>query len=160
MFTPFGPAGAFALYPPAGYSSGTLFLNEFVIDFILSLAIFASVDPTNLIVSPGMAPWVVGLAYAFAICGFVPNGFAANTARDLGGRLFAVTIWGKDAWGGSYAAIAAFTNIPATILGALFYNFVLADSLRGLCMSLSGPSPCTDFFVLSCSCKPRVPVLR
>lgn len=42
-----------------------------------------------------------------------------------------LTIWGKAASGGSYAAIAALTNIPATICGALFYEFVFADSARG-----------------------------
>jgi hypothetical protein len=41
---------------------------------------------------------------------------AANSARDIGARLMALTIWGKQAAGGSYAAIAALTNILATIL--------------------------------------------
>lgn len=30
MFTPSGPAGIFALYAPAGYNLGRIFLNEFV----------------------------------------------------------------------------------------------------------------------------------
>jgi hypothetical protein len=42
-----------------------------------------------------------------------------------------MTIWGKAASGGTYAAIAALTNIPATILAALFYEFAFVDSLRG-----------------------------
>jgi hypothetical protein len=42
----------------------------------------------------------------------------------------AITIWGTKAAGGRYAAIAALTNIPATILAALFYEYVFADSLR------------------------------
>ena len=57
---------------------------------------------------------------------------AANAARDLGGRFMVLTIWGKAASGGSYAAVAALTNIPATICGALFYEFVFADSTRGM----------------------------
>jgi hypothetical protein len=43
-----------------------------------------------------------------------------------------MTIWGKAASGGTYGAIAALTNIPATILAALFYEFVFTDSLRGM----------------------------
>jgi hypothetical protein len=57
---------------------------------------------------------------------------AANSARDVGGRLMALTIWGKEASGGSYAAIAALTNIPATLCAVLFYEFFLADTARGV----------------------------
>lgn len=42
-----------------------------------------------------------------------------------------LTIWGLPAGGGAYAAIAALTNIPATLLAVLFYEYVLADSSRG-----------------------------
>ncbi len=59
------------------------------------------------------------------------NSVAANSARDVGARLMALTIWGTRAGGGPYAALAALTNIPATILGALFYEFILMDSSRG-----------------------------
>jgi hypothetical protein len=41
-----------------------------------------------------------------------------------------MTIWGKQASGGSYAAIAALTNIPATLLAATFYEFFFTDSSR------------------------------
>lgn len=57
---------------------------------------------------------------------------AANTARDVGGRLAAIAIWGKQANGGSYAAIAALTNILATVVAYSFYEFVLKDSSRGM----------------------------
>lgn len=60
---------------------------------------------------------------------------ATNAARDVGARLMVLTIWGLPAGGGSYAAIAALTNIPATLLAVLFYEYVLADSSRG-------PFPC------------------
>ena len=56
---------------------------------------------------------------------------AANAARDVGGRLAVVTLWGTKAGGGSYAALAALTNIPATLIGAILYEFVFADSSRG-----------------------------
>ena len=51
----------------------------------------------------------------------------------------ALTIWGIDAGGGRYAAIAALTNIPATLLAGVFYEFVLNDSMRSACF-LSAPS--------------------
>lgn len=44
----------------------------------------------------------------------------------------ALTIWGSKASGGSYAAIAALTNIPATILAAVFYEVFLCDTSRGV----------------------------
>lgn len=58
---------------------------------------------------------------------------STNTARDLGSRFMVLTIWGRGASGGSYAAIAALANIPATFSAALFYEFILADSSRGSC---------------------------
>jgi hypothetical protein len=59
------------------------------------------------------------------------NPVAANTGRDVGGRLVAIAIWGTKANGGSYAAIAALTNILATLLAYSFYEFILKDSSRG-----------------------------
>jgi hypothetical protein len=56
---------------------------------------------------------------------------AANSARDVGARLMALTIWGKQASGGTYAAIAALTNIPATIAAAVVYELLHHDSSRG-----------------------------
>lgn len=69
------------------------------------------------------------------VWGFSVNGIAANAARDIGGRLVAVSVWGTQASGGAYAAIAALTNIPATILAALYYNVFLADTQRGTAIS-------------------------
>lgn len=57
---------------------------------------------------------------------------AANTARDVGGRLVAITIWGTRANGGRYAAIAALTNIVATVAAYALYEFVFKDSSRGM----------------------------
>ena len=56
---------------------------------------------------------------------------ATNTARDVGARLMAITIWGLEAGGGAYAAITALTNIAATLLAAVFYELVFADYHRG-----------------------------
>lgn len=66
-----------------------------------------------------------------AIWGFSTPGLAANSARDVGGRLAALSIWGMKASGGTYAAIAALTNIPAMLIGAAIYEFFLTDSSRG-----------------------------
>ena len=71
-----------------------------------------------------------------------------NTARDLGGRLAAITIWGTQgtafirvhfriynlvlAAGGNYAMIAALLNIPAMLFGAFLYEIFLTDSDRGV----------------------------
>lgn len=64
------------------------------------------------------------------IWGFAPVGLAANAARDLGGRFAAMTLFGRAASGGKYAAIAALTNIPATLIAGLFYELVFNDSAR------------------------------
>jgi glycerol uptake facilitator-like aquaporin len=56
---------------------------------------------------------------------------SANAARDVGGRLAALTIWGKDAAGGKYAAIAALTNFVAMIVAVVFYEVFFTDSSRG-----------------------------
>ncbi|THH00138.1 hypothetical protein EW026_g2337 [Hermanssonia centrifuga] len=129
-FTAQGTAGIFALYVAPGSSLGQVLLNEFVCDFVIGLTIWACLDPTNFLAVPAVAPWIVALVYAMCIWGYVPVGLAANSARDVGARLMALTIWGTRAGGGPYAALAALTNIPATILGALFYEFILMDSSR------------------------------
>ncbi|CAL1708026.1 unnamed protein product [Somion occarium] len=132
QFTAQGPAGIFALYASPTANLGHVFLNEFVTDFTLGVAIFGALDPANDLVPPFMAPWVIAFTYAFVVWGYAPAALAANTARDVGGRLAAITIWGRAASGGSYAAIAALTNIPATALASIFYQFVLADTNRPL----------------------------
>ena len=63
---------------------------------------------------------------------------AANTARDVGGRLAAIAIWGTRASGGRYAAIAALTNILATVAAYAFYEFVFKDSNRGTSYTVIG----------------------
>jgi len=130
MFTPQGPAGIFALYVTPGSNLGRVFLNEFVTDTVVAIAIWACIDPTNFLVPPAAAPWVIGFVYAVAIWGFSPVGLAINSGRDVGGRLAAISIWGTRASGGHYAALAALTNIPAMLLGVVIYEFFLVDSGR------------------------------
>ncbi|KZS88134.1 aquaporin-like protein [Sistotremastrum niveocremeum HHB9708] len=131
-FTPNGLAGIFALYQTPGRSLGYILVNEFIIDVMLAIVIWAIQDPTAFLCPPAMAPWVVAFAYAAAIWGYAPGDMSANSARDVGTRLMALCIWGKPAAGGAYAAIAALTNIPATMIGALIYEFILTDSARVL----------------------------
>ncbi|KAJ6599438.1 aquaporin-like protein [Mycena sp. CBHHK59/15] len=114
-FTPNGPAGIFGLYVLPGSNLGQVFVNEFVVDFFLAMVIFGSVDPSN----------------RGRHLGLLRVGLAANTARDLGGRFAAMTIWGKEAAGvPGYAAIAALTNIPATLLAYVVYELMFVDSDR------------------------------
>jgi len=130
-FSAVGPAGIFALYANPAAHLGLVFLNEFVSDFFIGIVISACLDPTNFFFTPPVAtPWIVGLTYGTAIWGFASNGLAANTARDVGGRLAAIAIWGTRASGGRYAAIAALTNILATVAAYAFYEFVFKDSNR------------------------------
>ncbi|KAI0065096.1 aquaporin-like protein [Artomyces pyxidatus] len=131
-FTAQGPAGIFALYVSPTVGLGLVWVNEFIADFFIGLVIFTCLDVTNFLAPPIAGPWLVGFAYAVAIWAYSPNGLAANAARDVGGRLAAITIWGTKAGGGSYAAIAALTNIPATILSYLFYEIVFTDSSRSM----------------------------
>ncbi|KAG1905496.1 aquaporin-like protein [Suillus fuscotomentosus] len=132
MFSSAGPAGVFGLYVAPGTNLARVFMNEFVTDFLIGLVIWATLDPTNQMIPPAAAPWLVGMAYAVAVWGYSPTAIAANTARDVGGRLMAVTIWGSQASGGTYAAVAALTNIPATILAALVYELFLGSATRTL----------------------------
>jgi len=130
MFTPNGPAGIFALYLLPDQKIGWAFLNEFVNCVILAIVIWACLDPTNILVPPSMAPLLIGFAYVAIIWGFAVPGIALNTARDIGSRFWAMTIWGPKAAGGSYAAVTALTNIPATLFGIVLYEIFLVDSDR------------------------------
>ncbi|KAI0785554.1 aquaporin-like protein [Abortiporus biennis] len=131
LFTPQGPAGIFGLYSLPGLALGHIFLNEFVCDFVLGVTIFGSLDPTNFHIGPQAGVWLTAFAYAFVIWSFSPAAIASNTARDVGGRLAAMTIYGTKAAGGSYSAIAALTSIPATFCAFVFYEFFLKDTSRG-----------------------------
>ncbi|KAF7327375.1 Propanediol diffusion facilitator [Mycena kentingensis (nom. inval.)] len=133
-YTPNGVPGIFANYLLPGSSVGLAFVNEFVADFFIALVIFGVTDPSNPFISPAAVAPVISMAYAAAIWGFALNGLSANTARDLGGRFAALTLWGTDAVGPfpSYCASSALTNIPATILAFLACEVFLVDSDRAV----------------------------
>ncbi|KAF8501655.1 aquaporin-like protein [Russula emetica] len=130
-FSSSGVAGIFAFYANPKAPLAEVFLNEFVSNFFIGTVIAACLDPTNLFSSPVAVPWIVGMTFGTTVWGFAMNGLASNTARDVGGRLVAISIWGTRASGGRYAAIAALTNIPATVAAYAFYEFTFKDSSRG-----------------------------
>ncbi|PIL34027.1 transporter [Ganoderma sinense ZZ0214-1] len=132
MFTPNGPGGIFGFYVTEGANLGYVVLNEFVCDFILGICIFGVLEPSNHFATPTTMPWLIALAYGVVVWGFAPVGVAANAARDLGGRFAALTLFGREASGGNYAAIAALTNIPAILLAGLVHDFVFMDSSRAI----------------------------
>jgi glycerol uptake facilitator-like aquaporin len=132
QFTPNGPPGIFVSYLLPGQTLPRVFMNEFVNCIIVAMMIWASLDPTNYLIPPVMGPFIIAFAYGTTAWGFGAPGIALNTARDVGARLMVVTIWGLPAIGGPYAAITAFTNIPATLLAAFIYEFFLTDSDRAI----------------------------
>jgi len=132
QFTPNGPPGIFAFYLLPGQTLPRVFLNEFVNSAILGIVIWATMDPTNYLIPPTAGPPIVSLAYAAVIWGFGVSGISLNTARDIGGRIFAVAIYGTEAAGGPYAAIAALVNIPGIVFGAYLFEVFLTDSDRAV----------------------------
>jgi glycerol uptake facilitator-like aquaporin len=132
MFTAQGAPGAFALYRNPEVGLGHMFLNEFVGSFVVGITIWASMDPTNFVIPPSQAAFYVSAAYVAIIWAFAVPGVALNTARDVGGRLWALTIWGTEAAGGRYAAIAALTNLLATVFAVVLYELFLVDSDKPL----------------------------
>lgn len=130
MFTPNGPAGAFANYLTPGQTLARVFMNEFVNCFVVAIVIWACIDPSNGFVPPSMGIVIIAFAYGAVIWGSGVPGVSLNAARDIGGRLAAMTIWGMQAKGTSYAAISALVNIPATIFSVMVYEIFLTDSDR------------------------------
>lgn len=130
LFTPQTPAGIFAIYVMPNLGLGRVFLNEFVACTFLAIAIWAALDPTNILIPPYMAPVVIALAYFSSIVSYSFVGVALNSARAGGGILAAMTFWGTAASGGKYSAISTLTNIPATMLGVMIYEIFLTDSDR------------------------------
>jgi len=132
QFTPNGIPGIFVPYIMPEQTLPRAFMNEFVNCTLIALIIWAAVDPTNYFVPPALTSFVISFAYGITIWGFAVPGVALNTARDMGARLMAITIWGLPAGGGGYAAIASLTNIPATLFAACIYEFFLVDSDRAI----------------------------
>lgn len=127
QFTTQGPSGVFAFYIPEGQTLWGAWLNEFLASLAASSVYWAVMDPSNPLVTPRMSVWVAAFVYGTSIWSF---GCILNTSRDLGGRLFAMSIWGWGASAGSYAAVTCFTNICGMIIAVFCYEVFMVDSRR------------------------------
>jgi len=131
IFSPSGPAGVFALLTQPGQGLGYAFLNEIFASTLLSLIVFTVLDLSNPFISFVSAPILIGMGYAVVIWAFAPVSLVLNTARDLGGRFVAAIFFGKaGAFPARYTALAVFTNLLGTVLGATIQILFLADSTR------------------------------
>jgi len=132
VFTPSGPAGVFALFPNPGQPLKICFANEFFANVFLSIVVFTVLDISNAFVTPVAAPFLIGFAYAAGVWCFAAESLALNTARDLGGRMVAAIFFGPAAFTASpgYTAIAALVNLPANLIGAMFYTLFLSDTAK------------------------------
>ncbi|KAF9507353.1 hypothetical protein BS47DRAFT_1321320 [Hydnum rufescens UP504] len=130
IFSALGTAGILAIYPSPGIPLRWVLLNEFVVDIFIGFVIWAVLDPSNLLVAPTTIAPLIGLAYGTMVWGFAPATIATNTARDLGARFAAVSIWGTEAWGGHYPAISAFTSLLSTLVAVMLYELFISDKSR------------------------------
>lgn len=66
------------------------------------------------------------------VWGFAANTISTNLARDLGTRMVAAIFFGREAFtfDNGYAWIAILVNVPATIFGTAYYEFLMRDSLQ------------------------------
>lgn len=129
IFSSTGPAGTIALFP-AERSYGTMFMNEFFGAMFIGLAIWSQLDAQNIFTAPTVAAWTIGMAYFVVVSGFAPGAIALNTARDVGARFACGAIYGSGCFPAKYSALAALTNIPATIFAVAIYTFMFSDSRR------------------------------
>ncbi|PWY97625.1 aquaporin-like protein [Testicularia cyperi] len=130
IFTAAGPAGAIALFPTPGRSMGSIFANEFFADVLVAMIVWANLDGANPFTGPQVAPYTIGLGFAVVVWCFSSSNVAANTARDLGARFTCGIFWGSECFPAGYSALAALTNIPATLIGCGIYTFFLSDTRR------------------------------
>lgn len=95
------------------------------------MVIWSQLDSQNIFVNPVSAPYTIGLAFAVAVWGFSTGTIVTNTARDLGARFACGVIWKtSECFPPKYSALAALTNIPATLFGISLYTFLLSDTRR------------------------------
>lgn len=143
-----GPASILCAFPSTQQSLGFLFLIEFFVDsYIVSyhwkircvlltgvpqgIVIWAVLDPANPFVSPSMAPFAIGFAYATMVWAFADITISTNLARDLGTRIVAAIFYGGEAFSyRNYSWIAILVNVPATIFATAYYEFLMRDSLH------------------------------
>ena len=65
------------------------------------------------------------------VWGFANISISTNLARDLGTRIVAAIFFGREAFTyQNYPWISVLVNIPATVFGTAYYEFVMRDSLK------------------------------
>jgi hypothetical protein len=65
------------------------------------------------------------------VWGFANISISTNMARDLGCRMVAAIFFGPEAFSyKNYSWISILVNVPATIFGTAYYEFLMRDSLR------------------------------
>ena len=128
------PASILCSFPnPNQTNMGFVLMTEFFVDSFIAIVIWACIDPANPFVSPTTAPFAIGLAYAAMVWGFADITISTNMARDLGTRIVAAIFFGKEAFTYmNYAPIAILVNIPATLFGTAYYEFLMRDSVVSL----------------------------
>jgi glycerol uptake facilitator-like aquaporin len=129
-----GAASILCSFPnPQQTNLGYLFMLEFCVDSFIGIVVWACLDPANPFVSSTSAPYTIGLAYANIIWGFAANTISTNLARDLGTRIVAAIFFGSEAFSYMiYSWIAILVNVPATIFGTAYYEFLMRDSLLNI----------------------------
>ena len=125
-----GAMGIFVTSPAAGVSMWKAFLVETINTMVLVLTIFAVTDPDNASApDPGVAAIVIGISVTLCGLAFGPlTGFAMNTARDLGPRLFLMIAgWGTSALGSNlYGLIVpVFAPITGGLISGGIYKKVI-----------------------------------
>jgi hypothetical protein len=94
-----------------------------------TFVIWTVLDPANPFVTPGTAPFIIGLAFGSMVWGFADVTIATNSARDLGTRIVAAIFFGKDAFQ-PYSAIYILGNIPAALFATTVYELLFRDSMK------------------------------
>ncbi|KFY05346.1 hypothetical protein O988_00082 [Pseudogymnoascus sp. VKM F-3808] len=125
-----GPGSVLISVPgPTQTNHGYLFCIEFFVGTFLTFVIWTVLDPANPFVTPGTAPFIIGLAFGSMVWGFADVTIATNSARDLGTRIVAAIFFGKDAFQ-PYSAIYILGNIPAALFATTVYELVFRDSMK------------------------------
>ncbi|KAI5363770.1 putative major intrinsic protein [Septoria linicola] len=127
-----GPASVLCSFPSDNQTNlGYLFLIEFFVDSYIGIIIWAVLDPANPFISPSVAPFAIGMAYATMVWGFADITISTNLARDLGTRIVAAIFYGGEAFSfHNYSWISILVNVPATIFATGYYEFLMRDSLQ------------------------------
>jgi glycerol uptake facilitator protein len=126
-----GPAGYFGDYWGP-------FITEVVGTAFLLLIVFAVVDLMNIPPKANLGPLIIGLGvFAIGMSFGANSGYAINPARDFGPRVLTWLMgWGDAAFPGAQGNLDAYWWVPVVapiiggLIGAAFYRFIIADTLK------------------------------